>query len=183
MQKHQRQHQQPTTNTIIKLSEDNHLISQLPSRVSASILSWRLRKVANSKHTKMKRKSLNKRNAMKSKRRIKGKAKQHKLINAFTCVKLQKPPTRNGMEWKSTVFEFKIKRFYRNLLFAACVCVYVWMHEMESGTYALCIQLSHQSHIKAVSKSLGFEYGINLKCTVIFRSSTLKMYSASRVSP
>lgn len=96
----------PTTNTIIKLSKDNHLISQLPSRVSASILSWRLRKVANSKHTKMKRKSLNKRNAMKSKRRIKGKAKQHKP-NAHKCIYMCKTAKATNTEWSG----MEINRF------------------------------------------------------------------------
>lgn len=69
------------------------------------------------------------------------------LINEFTCVKLQKPTT----EWKSVVFEFKMKWF-----FAVCVRMRVECVGVIGLLHHVTIS-NHQSHIKTVWKSEGSE--------------------------
>lgn len=131
-----------SSSIIVELSKDNHLISQHPSRVCALI---RSRCVCKSRAEQLKRKSLNERKAMNDVWKCGEEHTTKMLINAFTCVKLQKPAT----EWKSDVFEFKIKRFYRNLLFAMspCVCapVDVWVEVRYRVAHSMEPSIPHKS--------------------------------------
>lgn len=130
-------HANATSTPNIKLSKDNHLISQHPSCVRDSILSWCLQKVANSNTftCKMKKKSLNGRHTNEESRYGVKYSWMH--LHVLNC----KSQRMNGNQ---PFLNLKLSDFI------AIYCLYVRVCESMrafSGT-ALCIQLSHQSHVK-----------------------------------
>lgn len=64
------------------------------------------------------------------------------FVNAFTCVRVGKS---QQPKWKSVVSEFKIKWFYRNLLFVVCMVIWLWVAGTPNIAYGVIVEWEWQS--------------------------------------